>query len=142
MRRGIVKPENVKETTQLGQRQTRQRDAILRVISEASGPLSVPEIHQRAAEMHIGLGIATIYRTLKLLQENAQIQAVILPSGESRFEPARLGHHEHFQCRKCRQVFDIHACPLNLPRNTTLEGGFVVEDHELTLYGTCPLCVT
>ncbi|HEX9998802.1 MAG TPA: transcriptional repressor [Abditibacterium sp.] len=141
MRRGIVKPENVKESAQLGQRQTRQRDAILRVIAEAGGPLSVPEIHERAQIAHAGVGIATIYRTLKLLQENAQIQAVILPSGESRFEPVGHGHHEHFQCRKCQQVFDIHVCPLNLPRNTTLEGGFVVEDHELTLYGTCPQCV-
>ncbi|RYG70368.1 transcriptional repressor [bacterium] len=141
MRRGIVEPENVRESAQLGQRQTRQRDAILRVIADASGPLSVPEIHERAKVAHAGIGIATIYRTLKLLQENAQIQAVILPSGESRFEPVGHGHHEHFQCRKCNQVFDIHVCPLNLPRNTTLEGGFVVEDHELTLYGTCPLCV-
>ena len=141
MRRGIVKPENVKESSQLGQRQTRQRDAILSVISEASGPLSVPEIHERSGDKLPGIGIATIYRTLKLLQENAQIQAVILPSGESRFEPAGHGHHEHFQCRKCNQVFDIHVCPLKLPTGGALPGGFVVEDHELTLYGTCPTCV-
>ncbi|HEX8463672.1 MAG TPA: Fur family transcriptional regulator [Abditibacterium sp.] len=141
MRRGIVKPENIQENAQVGQRHTRQRDAILRVIAEASGPLSVPEIHERAEAILPGIGIATIYRTLKLLQEGAQIQAVILPSGESRFEPAGHGHHEHFQCRTCHQVYDIHACPLDLPRNTTLAGGFVVDDHELTLYGTCPTCV-
>lgn len=141
MRRGIVGPENIKESANLGQRQTRQRDAVLRVIIEANGPLSVPEIHDRAQNAHAGIGIATIYRTLKLLQENAQIQPVILPSGESRFEAVGRGHHEHFQCRRCSSVYDIHACPLDLPRNTTLPGGFVVEDHELTLYGTCPLCV-
>lgn len=141
MRRGIVHPENIQQKAQMGQRNTRQRDAILRVISDASGPLSVPEIHERAKNAHAGTGIATIYRTLKLLQENAQIQAVILPSGESRFEPIGRGHHEHFQCRKCQSVFDIHVCPLDLPRNSVLEGGFVVEDHELTLYGTCPACV-
>jgi Fur family transcriptional regulator, ferric uptake regulator len=141
MRRGIVRPEDVKPGTPVGQRQTRQRDAVLSVISDASGPLSVPEIHERAQARHIGIGIATIYRTLKLLQEGGQVQAVILPSGESRFETSEHGHHEHFQCRKCNQVFDVHTCPLNLPRNATLPGGFVVEDHELTLYGTCPDCV-
>ncbi len=140
MRRGIVEAHNISENAVIGQRQTRQRDAILRVISEADGPLSVPEIHERAKVAHAGTGIATIYRTLKLLQESAQIHAVILPSGESRFEPIGRGHHEHFQCRKCGSVFDIHACPLDLPRNTTLQGGFIVEDHELTLYGTCPGC--
>lgn len=137
-RRGIVKPGALKADTAV--RQTRQRDAIMRVIAEASGPLSVPEIHQRALETHQGLGIATVYRTLKLLQESAQIQPVILPSGESRFEPSGHGHHEHFQCRRCGEVFDIHACPLDLPHGQKLPGGFIVEDHELTLYGTCPTC--
>lgn len=124
----------------VGQRQTRQRDAILRVIAEADGPLSVPEIHDLARRDHAAIGLATIYRTLKLLQEGGQIQSVILPSGESRFEAAHQGHHEHFQCRDCQHVFDLHVCPLQLPRNTVLGGGFVVEDHELTLYGLCPDC--
>ena len=141
MRRGIVKPEDIVPGAPLGQRSTRQRDAVLQVISEASGPLSVPEIHERSREKHQGIGIATVYRTLKLLQEGGQIEAVILPSGESRFETAHRGHHEHFQCRKCNQVFDVHTCPLHLPKNSTLPGGFVVEDHELTLYGLCPSCV-
>lgn len=124
----------------LGQRQTRQRDAILRVIAEADGPLSIPEIHERARREHARTGLATIYRTLKLLQEGGQIQSVILPSGESRFETAQRGHHEHFQCRSCEHVFDLHVCPLDLPRNSLIGNGFVVEDHELTLYGLCPGC--
>lgn len=128
------------EHTQLGQRQTRQRDAILRVIRDAAGPLSVPEIHERAGLELPKIGIATIYRTLKLLQEGHLIHPVILPSGESRFEAAGTGHHEHFQCRNCQQVFDIHFCPLTLPVGNQLPGGFVVEDHELTLYGLCPDC--
>lgn len=124
----------------VGQRQTRQRDAILRVIREAAGPLSVPEIHERSARTLPRIGIATIYRTLKLLQESHQINPVILPSGESRFEAAGIGHHEHFQCRICQQVFDLHFCPLHLPRGTALPGGYIVEDHELTFYGVCPGC--
>lgn len=133
-------PGTLCEHQSLGQRQTKQRDAILNVIREAAGPLSVPEIHDRAAQALPKIGIATIYRTLKLLQEAQLINPVILPSGESRFESAGTGHHEHFQCRKCRQVFDIHFCPLNLPRGHKLPGGYVVEDHELTLYGLCPKC--
>ena len=126
----------------IGQRQTRQRDAILQVITEAPGPLSVPEIHEKAIEKLDTLGIATVYRTLKLLQESEQIQPVILPSGESRFESAQHGHHEHFQCRACERVFDVHLCSLPKTRGVTLPGGFVIEDHELTYYGTCPDCVT
>lgn len=132
---------NISADTPIGQRKTQQREAILQVIADAPGPLSVPEIHEKATEKLESLGIATVYRTLKLLQESEQIHSVILPSGESRFESAEHGHHEHFQCRTCTRVFDVHTCSLPKTRGATLPGGFVIEDHELTFYGTCPDCV-
>lgn len=124
----------------LGQRKTRQRDTILKVIEESSGPLTVQEIHERAQEEVPGLGIATVYRTLKLLQEHERIEVVVLPSGETRYEVAGLGHHHHFQCRLCDEVYDLGSCPVSLPHSSTLAGGFTVESHELTLYGVCPSC--
>ena len=126
----------------LGQRNTPQRDAILSVIQSANGPLSVPEIHTLSQQTLPRLGIATIYRTLKLLLESEQIQSVILPSGEMRYERAGLGHHDHFQCRSCSGVFDLQVCPLDLEHGTTLPGGFIVESHEMTLYGLCANCST
>jgi Fur family ferric uptake transcriptional regulator len=127
------------KTTSLGQRQTRQREAILKVLSEANGPLSVPEIFA-LAKKKIPLGIATVYRAINLLLEANDIQSVILPSGETRYESADLGHHDHFQCRKCQHVFDLSVCPLHLASGTIIPGGFIVEDHEMTLYGICPDC--
>jgi Fur family transcriptional regulator, ferric uptake regulator len=123
----------------LGQRRTRQRETIETVIREAGGPLTVQEILERAQEEIPGLGIATVYRTINLLQEAEQIHTVVLPSGESRYEPVGRGHHHHFQCRVCNGVFDLHECPMELPKKP-LAGGFVVEDHEVTLYGRCPGC--
>jgi Fur family transcriptional regulator, ferric uptake regulator len=123
----------------LGQRQTQQRDAILDVITRAAGPLTVPEILERSQERVPGLGIATVYRTVKLLLETARVQTVILPSGETRYESTGLGHHHHFHCRSCDEVFDLATCPVQVPRGA-YEGGYLVEDHELTLYGTCPSC--
>src|SRR5215216_1256697 len=128
------------DSSQLGQRQTRQREAIYKVIEEASGPLSVPEIHVRAGKFFPRLGIATVYRTVKLLQEARRIQSVILPSGDTRYEETGLDHHEHFQCRRCAQVFDINVCPGHIPHGESIAGGFIVEDHELTIYGLCPEC--
>ena len=121
-------------------RQTKQRNAILSVIENSDGPLSVPEIHQKAGANLTSLGIATVYRAIKLLSQNHQIQPVILPSGETRYERTGLGHHEHFQCRSCEQVFDLSACPVHIPRGTLLPGGFLVEDHTMTIYGLCSDC--
>jgi Fur family transcriptional regulator, ferric uptake regulator len=128
-----------RRATQLGQRQTQQRDAIVQVIRSAGGPLTVNEIFDRSQEHVPGLGIATVYRTLKLLLEGGRIETVILPSGETRYESAGRGHHHHFHCRRCDEVFDLESCPVSVPTGE-YEGGYLVDDHELTLYGTCPSC--
>lgn len=123
-----------------GQRQTRQREAILGAIRESAGPLTVEEIHERGQARVPGLGIATVYRTVKLLLESGEVQTVLLPTGDTRYEPAELGHHHHFHCLMCDNVFDLDSCPIDIPHDKPYAGGFMVEDHEITLYGTCPAC--
>jgi len=124
----------------LGERNTRQRETIITVIREAAGPLTVPEILERAQQGIPALGIATVYRTMKLLTESGQVQAVILPSGETRYESAQLGHHHHFHCRVCGTVYDLATCFVRIPESRSVEGGFIIESHELTCYGVCPKC--
>lgn len=125
---------------QFKERQTAQRDAIAAVIRAAAGPLSVDQIHHWASRRRRGLGIATVYRTVKWLLESGRIKLVMLPDGQARYEAADLGHHHHFRCRVCQGVFDLDLCPVSMPAGSTLPGGFQVEGHELTLYGTCPDC--
>ncbi len=139
LRKGGPDGTSIAASSSFGQRQTRKRDAILGVLAAANGPLSAPEIHSLAREA-TPLGIATVYRTISLLLEAKHIQSVILPSGETRYESADLGHHDHFQCRICRHVFDLSVCPLHLASGTIIPGGFLVEDHEMILYGICPRC--
>ena len=120
-------------------RSTRQRDVITRVLQDAPGPLGVGEVHQRAQAELPRLGIATVYRTLKLLTEQRRIHPVLL-DGETLYEAAGRGHHHHFSCTRCGQVFTLHSCPVSLPSGGVYPGGFVVEAHEVTLYGQCPAC--
>ncbi len=122
-------------------RSTRQREEILRVFFEAKGPLSVSDVLERAGLRVPGLGIATVYRNLKLLQDSGQLKSVILPSGETRFERVGLAHHHHFQCLNCSEVVDLDFCPVQLPVGTTLPGGYAIEGHEITFYGRCPNCL-
>jgi len=128
------------DTDNLGQRQTSQRDAIVAVIEASNGPLTVQQIHEEAKKTLNRLGIATVYRNIKLLIESHQIHSIVLPDGQTRYESANLGHHDHFRCRKCDKIFDLPQCPMELPAGLKLPGGFVVQDHELTLYGICPTC--
>lgn len=120
------------------ERSTRQRAAIEAALRAAGRPLSPEELHGAARRMVPGLGIATVYRTLKDLAAAGDAQAVALPGGGARWEPAGLGHHHHFRCRSCDRLYEVHGCPGDLAH--LAPRGFRVEGHDLTLHGLCAAC--
>ncbi len=120
-------------------RQTRQRDALRHIVAEAPGPLSVQELLTAAQARLESIGIATVYRTVRMMEEAGELRPVVLPGGETRWESSDRGHHHHFQCRVCSRVTDFHGCPLHVHADS-LPAGYVVEAHEVTLLGVCPSC--
>lgn len=124
------------------ERSTRQRTAISSAIDAAGRPLSTQEVLDAAQREVPGLGLATVYRNLKLLVDAGDIAAVTLPGESPRYESTHHAHrhHHHFQCTRCKRVFDVHDCPGDLAR--LAPKGFTVERHDLTLYGHCEDCST
>jgi Fur family transcriptional regulator, ferric uptake regulator len=120
------------------ERATRQRAAIRAAIEKARRPLSPAEILTLAQQEVAQLSLATVYRSLNAMQEEGEITAVNLPGENTRYETTQLGHHHHFRCLKCERVFDIHGCAGDALH--IAPKGFVVERHELTLYGSCAEC--
>jgi Fur family ferric uptake transcriptional regulator len=119
---------------------TRQRDAIESTLAGAIGPLTVAEVHAGAKSRAARLGIATVYRALKELTGCGRVRAVLLPDGEARYELTREGHHHHFHCRACARTWCQDFCPVGLPDGASLPSGFLVESHELVMYGLCRAC--
>lgn len=126
------------KNNKIGQRRTQQREILVEIIKRAVGPLSVNEIHKHAEEDGHAIGIATVYRTIKLLLDSNIIRAVTLPDGQARYEIAELGHHHHFHCSKCSTVIDIDKCCMHLHENEV--EGHLIESHEITLFGICKNC--
>ena len=120
------------------QRPTRQRAAIADAFASQGRPLSPQEVLEIAGAALPALGIATVYRNLKLMTEEGLLRVVTLPGGLPLYEPATHDHHHHFQCTQCARVFDVHACPGDL--KGLAPQGFQVQRHELTLYGLCADC--
>ena len=122
------------------ERSTRQRTAIRTVIDTARRPLSPPEVLLGAQGLVAAMGMATVYRNLKLLVAEGAVQMVSLPGESPRYESSGHAHHHHFQCETCGRVFDVHQCPGDLKH--LAPAGFLVRHHELTLYGQCADCHT
>lgn len=122
------------------QRTTRQFEAIRTAIMDAGRPLSIEEIHEVARETVPTLGVRTVYRVVRQLQEDAEVAAVTVPGGADRYEPASVAsrHHHHFHCTKCDRIYDVEGCAGGLQK--LLPEGFTLEHHELTLSGRCAAC--
>src|SRR6266568_3974024 len=89
------------------ERATRQRDAIRSVIEASKRPLSPGEVLHAARSEVNALGLATVYRTLKLLVAEGTVQVITLPGETPRYEMAESAHHHHFQCNTCGRVDDV-----------------------------------
>ena len=122
------------------ERTTRQRNAIRSVIQASDRPLSPGELLKAARSEVNALGLATVYRTLKLLVAEGSVQVITLPGENPRYEMADSPHHHHFRCNTCRRVYDVPGCPGDLRR--LAPRGFTVEHHDVTLYGRCRDCST
>lgn len=122
------------------ERSTRQRTAIRTVITAAGRPLARTASRTSCGASVPEIGIATVYRNLKLLLEEGAIQTVNLPGESARYETMHAAHHHHhhFHCVPCNRVFDVEGCPGAM--EDMAPKGFVIERHELTLYGTCAEC--
>jgi Fur family ferric uptake transcriptional regulator len=119
-------------------RSTRQKRAIEAVLSDRGNPLTAPEIHALASKAVPTLGLATVYRSLKSLTNEGRVVSVEIPGQSPRYERADKGHHHHFLCRECGEVFELEKCLEGI--KTMAPPKFRVEDHEIILYGACETC--
>ncbi len=120
------------------QRDTAQRRAIRKVFSAQNRPLTPQEILDSAQQFVPRMGLATVYRTLKSLTESKDLSVVDVPGEPQRYELSGKGHHHHFSCRACGRMFEMDGCPGDL--QNLVPRGFVMEDHEVFIYGRCREC--
>jgi Fur family ferric uptake transcriptional regulator len=120
------------------QRSTRQREVIRDVFRTSDRPLSTQEVLHAAQVHKPGLGIATVYRTIKLLSAAGWIDTVRLPGLPPRYELAGRPHHHHFYCNHCGRAFEVPGSQPLL--DALVPSGFVLEHHDLVLYGRCATC--
>lgn len=121
-------------------RNTTQRMAIEKVFNQHERPLSVDEVLKYGCKMVESLNQSTVYRNLKILIDDGWLERILHPSLGALYERTGKGHHHHFHCRECKRVFELPGCALK--EEEAAPYGFVVEDHEIFLFGVCPSCVT
>ena len=122
----------------LGKRKSEKRELIYDIIKTAPGPLTANDILRLADKRKLSIGIATIYRTLKLLQTEGKVKTVNLPDGQPRYAPPSDECLHHFHCTACDIVLVIDHCCIHLHKDEV--NGHQVDNHDITLTGICKEC--
>ncbi|UCG50960.1 MAG: transcriptional repressor [Candidatus Latescibacterota bacterium] len=119
-------------------RNTQQKTVIRHVFEETGRPMSASEVFENSRKILGRIGIATVYRNLRILLDDGWLTVVSLPGEPNRYEKAGKGHHHHFVCHGCQRVFEVAVCASDLRRMTP--SGFQMERHEVVLWGRCAEC--
>tara|TARA_B100000963_G_scaffold98847_1_gene85423 strand:+ start:631 stop:1038 length:408 start_codon:yes stop_codon:yes gene_type:complete len=116
-------------------RMTSQRQIIIQVIEESDDHPDVDQLYLRAVEFDNTISIATVYRTVKLLEEAGLLERLEFGDGRSRYEEAGE-HHEHLVDIETGEVHEFYNEKLEmLKTEIAREMGYDLIDHRLELYG-------
>ena len=119
-------------------RNTQQRREIREVFERNSRPLAADEVLHLAQRKVAGLGMATVYRTIKVLTDEGWLVPVKIPGASPRYEVRGKAHHHHFHCLKCDKLFELDGCLEQLGK--LIPPTFRVVDHLVLISGFCTGC--
>ena len=127
------------------QRYTKNRRAIVDVLSASDRPLSVPELLDQGQRMPQ----SSVYRNMALLEEAGIVHRIVGGDEYARYELAEDltdHHHHHLICSSCGAIEDV-TLPADLEKSvetvlkrTARRKGFEGTHHRLDLFGVCARC--
>ena len=126
-----------------GVRLTDQRKVIAKVMSESKSMYGskdhpdVDELHKRVSLIDKKISIATVYRTVKLLEESGIIARHDFKGGKARYEQSPDEHHDHLIDINSGEIIEFVDKDIEKLQNKVAEKlGYRLVDHKLELYGS------
>jgi Fur family ferric uptake transcriptional regulator len=118
-----------------GLKMTGQRKVILQVLGTAEDHPSVETVYERSKKIDSTISIATVYRTLNLLDEMNLVIRHAFHNGSSRYE-LNWDHHHHLVDLDSGEVIEFQNEELEkLKEKIARDLGYDLVDHRLELYG-------
>ena len=131
----LLKKNNLKFTT--------QRELILQTLYNSKGHLTPEALHQLIQKQHPNLktGIATVYRTLSLLEDSNVVTSLSFGAQGKKYELGAKKHHDHLICTECGEITEFVDEEIEKRQHIiTEELGFKMQDHSMQIYGICTKC--
>lgn len=133
----LIKKNNLKFTI--------QREVILETLYNSDEHLTPEELHRIIQEKYPELktGIATVYRTLSLLEDSNIVTSLSFGAAGKKYELGAKDHHDHLICTECGKITEFVDEEIEKRQHEiTKELGFKMQDHSMQIYGLCIECQT
>ena len=119
-----------------GMRMTDQRRVIARILQESVDHPDVEELYRRSSKVDPRISISTVYRTVKLFEDEGIIERHDFRDGRSRYETVPEEHHDHMIDLNTGNVIEFRSAEIEaLQERIAREHGYRLVGHRLELYG-------
>jgi len=122
---------------------TIQREVILETLYNSDEHLTPESLHHLIQEKHHDLktGIATVYRTLALLEESNMVTSLSFGAQGKKYELGAKEHHDHLICTECGTITEFVDEEIEARQHIITDKlGFKMSDHSMQIYGICKNC--
>ena len=114
---------------------TDQRRVIARVLSDSADHPDVESVYRRATEIDPKISIATVYRTVRLVEEANILARHDFGDGRARYEEMPTDHHDHLIDVKSGRVIEFRNEHIEkLQHEVAARLGYKLVGHRLELY--------
>ena len=122
---------------------TIQREVILESLYGSDEHLNPESLHHLIQKRFpkLKIGIATIYRTLSLLEESNMVTSFSFGTQGKKYELGVKEHHDHLICRECATITEFVDESIEERQHIIAkELDFLMDDHSMQIYGICKNC--
>ncbi len=119
---------------------TIRQQLILEELKNCADEITGQQLHRTLIATSSNMGLTTVYRHLRTLQQKGLVRCRNLPTGEALYSPVNRDHH-HLTCVDCGQTLVLKTCPIkniHLPKEQTKN--FELLFHTLEFFGLCKNC--
>ncbi len=128
---------------QNGLKFTKQRELILKFLYENEGHFTPEDIYMLIKKNHpdVTIGIATVYRTLTLLEKEGIASSISFGVQGKKYELGEKEHHDHLICTKCGKIIEFFDDVIETRQEAIAKKyNFQMQDHTMKIVGLCEAC--
>ena len=122
---------------------TKQRELVLKFLYENDGHFTPEDIYTLLKEQNpdVNIGIATVYRTLTLLETSQIASSISFGVQGKKYELGLKKHHDHLICTSCGAIIEFYDESIEKKQEEIAKKfNFHMTDHTMKIIGLCENC--